>query len=84
MWRASALKVDIPQVTSHGASSTLSAAITAALALEFPWEEAVYAGKSFVMGSLVENVRIGKNITAMYPPGNDYSGSIQLEKMDVK
>lgn len=84
MWRASALKVDIPQVTSHGASGTLSAAITAALALEFPWEEAVYAGKSFVMGSLVENVRIGKNITAMYPPGNDYSGSIQLEKMDVK
>ena len=84
IWKTSALKVDVPQVTSHGANCTLSAAMTAATALEFPWEEAVYAGKSFVMGSLVENVRIGKNITAMYPPGNDYSGSIQLEKMDVK
>ncbi len=84
IWKASSLKVDVPQTTAHGAGCTLSAAMTAALALEFPWEEAVYAGKSFVMGSLVENVRIGKNITAMYPPGNDYSGSIQLEEMDVK
>ena len=58
MWRASALKVDIPQVTSHGASGTLSAAITAALALEFPWEEAVYAGKSFVMGSMLLSARV--------------------------
>ena len=82
IWKASSLKVDVPQVTYHGVSCTLSAALTAATALDFPWEEAIYAGKSFVMGSLVENVRTGKNITAMYPPGNDYSGSIQFEEMD--
>ena len=58
--------------------------MAAAFALEMTWQEAICAAKAFVMGSLVENVRIGNRISAMYPPGNDYSGSIQLKEMDVR
>lgn len=81
LWKISSLKVDLPESTAHGAGDTLSAALTAALALDIPWEEAICAAKAFVMGSLVENIRIGR-IHAMYPPTNDYMSSIQLKKVD--
>ena len=81
LWKISSLKVDLPESTAHGAGCTLSAARTATLALDIPWEEAICAAKAFVMGSLVENIRIGR-IHAMYPPTNDYMNSIQLEKVD--
>ena len=80
----STLKADIPKAAAHGAGCTYSAALTAALTLEMPYQEAVCAAKAFVMGSLVENVRIGRNITVMYPPVNDYMGSVRWEEMDVR
>ncbi len=80
----STLKADIPKAAAHGAGCTYSAALTAALTLEMPYQEAVCAAKAFVMGSLVENVRIGRNLTVMYPPVNDYMGSVRFEEMDVK
>ena len=36
------------------------------------------------MGSLIENIRIGNDLYAMYPPGNDYMNSIQLESVNLK
>lgn len=81
LWKISSLKVDLPASTAHGAGCTLSAALTATLTLDIPWKEAICAAKAFVMGSLVENIRIGR-IHAMYPPTNDYMSSIQLEKVD--
>lgn len=84
LWKLSSFKADVPNGTAHGAGSTLSAALAAACALEIPWKEAVCESRAFVMGSLVENIRIGRNLNAMYPPGNDYMTSIQLEETDVK
>ena len=82
LWKISSLKVDLPDTASYGAGCTLSAALAAAFALDIPWKEAVCAARAFVMGSLVENIRIGKTLHAMYPPTNDYMSSIQLEKLD--
>ena len=81
--KVSSLKVELPQTAAYGVGSTLSAALTASLALGLPWDEAICASKAFVMGSLVENVRIGKTLSAMYPPSNDYMSSISIEEMDV-
>ncbi len=82
LWKISSLRVDLPDTTSYGAGCTLSAALAATFALDIPWKEAICAARSFVMGSLVENIRIGKTLHAMYPPTNDYMSSIQLEKLD--
>ena len=81
--KVSSLKVDLPQPTAFGVGNTLSAALTAGLALDLPWDEAVCESKAFVMGSLVENVRIGNTLSAMYPPTSDYMSSISIEEMDV-
>ncbi len=81
--KVSSLKVDLPQTVTYGVGDTLSAALTATLALELPWDEAICESKAFVMGSLVENVRIGNTLSAMYPPANDYMSSISIEEMDV-
>ena len=81
--KISSLKVDLPQTVAYGVGSTLSAALTATLALDLPWDEAICESKAFVMGSLVENVRIGNTLSAMYPPANDYMSSISIEEMDV-
>ena len=63
---------------SHGTGCTLSAALAALTALEFPWEEVVVAAKSFVLGSLRENVEIGKDVFGMYPPMEDASAFVDL------
>lgn len=82
LWQLSSIKVDVPSNVAHGTGCTLSAALTAALALEMPWKEAVCESRAFVMGSLVENIRISSKYGAMYPPGNDYMNSVQLVKLD--
>lgn len=66
---------------SHGTGCTLSAAITAALALEMPWKNALCEAKSFVLGSLSEFVEIGPGISAMYPPVEDRIDQVKLEKL---
>lgn len=80
-WKISSLMAEVPKYTSHGTGCTLSAALTATLALELPWQDAVCESRAFVLGALVENVRIGNGISAMYPSGNDYTNSIQFEEV---
>ena len=84
MWKISSFKADVPASASYGAGCTLSAALAASFALDLSWKEAVCESRSFVMGSLVENIRIGNDLFAMYPPGNDYMNSIQLEAVNLK
>ena len=66
---------------AHGTGCTLSAALTASFALEFPWKRAVCEAKAFVLGSLREHVQIGKTVEAMYPPEEDYFDFVKLEKL---
>ena len=84
LWKISSFKAEVPVSASFGAGCTLSAALAAAFALELSWKEAICESRSFVMGSLVENIRIGSDLYAMYPPGNDYMNSIQLEAVNLK
>lgn len=66
---------------SHGTGCTLSAALTAALALEMPWKNALCEAKAFVLGSLSEFVEIGPGVNAMYPPVDDLLEQVRLEKL---
>ena len=70
---------EVPAAVYHGAGCALSAALTAMLALELPWKQAVCESKAFVYGSLSQCVEIGPGMTVMYPPSED---SIQLIKLD--
>ncbi len=67
-------------VVSHGTGCTLSAALAAASAIKMPWRSAVCEAKAFVLGSLSELVDVGKKISAMYPPVEDYFESVKLDK----
>ena len=66
---------------SHGTGCTLSAAMTAAFALDVPWKDALCEAKAFVLGSLSEFVEIGPGVTAMYPPVEDQIDQVRLEKL---
>jgi hydroxymethylpyrimidine/phosphomethylpyrimidine kinase len=74
-------KIDINGFSSHGTGCTLSAAIAAAVALEYDFEQTMREAKSFVLGSLREAVTIGKNIDAMYPPTEDCYALTSLRKL---
>ena len=66
---------------SHGTGCTLSSALTAALALDMPWKNALCEAKAFVLGSLEECVEIGHELPAMYPPVEDRIEQVRLEKV---
>ena len=78
VWCLSSPRIQLPPTASHGTGCTLAAALAALTALEFPWEEVVVAAKSFVLGSLRENVEIGKDVFGMYPPMEDASAFVDL------
>lgn len=64
--------------TTHGTGCTLSAAITANLALGKTWQEALTAAKAFVYGSLLENRRLNGTLSQMYPPEKEYYDQVTL------
>ena len=65
---------------SHGCGSTLSAALTAGLAMGMSWQNALLDAKAFVLGSMRETAQIGPDIFAMYPPTVDCTGDVALLK----
>lgn len=75
--------VAITAFASHGTGCTLSAALTAALALDLPWKQAVCSSKALVYGSLEEYVNIGAGVNAMYPPSDDYSQLVKLSEAEL-
>ena len=70
----------VENITTHGTGCTLSAALTANLALGKSWQEAVIAAKAFVYGSLLENAALSDTLAQMYPPEKNYSSQVVLEK----
>ena len=64
---------------THGTGCTFSAALAAGLAIDLPWRDALSAAKSFVYGSILEAVRPGKEITAMYPPAGSYRDKVKFQ-----
>lgn len=72
------------QGASHGTGCTLSSALAATLALDFPWKRAVCEAKAFVFGSLTEVVEVGAGRHAMYPPEEDYTPYVKLEPVKQK
>ena len=75
-------QLEVPPFASHGTGCTLSAALAAALALDFPWKRAICESKAFVFGSLSQCVEIGKNVYAMYPPVEDSLPLIKLSLVE--
>lgn len=74
--------LQLPQFTAHGADDTLSAALTAMLALDMPWKQAVCGSRAFVYGSLEQCVELGRNLQGMYPPTEDFSQLVKLTPVD--
>ena len=74
--------LDLRPLTTHGTGCTLSAALTAMLALEMPWKQAVCAAKAFVFGSLEQCVDLGPGIQAMYPATEDFIQLIKLAEAE--
>ena len=72
-------KVEIPVHAGHGTGCTLSAALTAGLTLDYPWKQALCEAKSFVLGSLSQNIELASGVFAMYPPTEDCYDLIKLE-----
>ena len=74
--------LDVPELASHGTGCTLSSALTAMLALDLPWKQAVCGSKAFVYGSLCQCVEIGSGTFAMYPPTEDFISLIKLNEVE--
>ena len=83
LYRLTSPKADVPPFCSHGTGCTLSAALTAGLTLEYPWKQALCEAKSFVLGSLSQNVELGQGLFAMYPPTEDCYDLVKLEQVDI-
>lgn len=64
----------------HGTGCTFSAALTSGFALGFSWKKALLSAKAFVYGSLLEAIKPGAGIEAMYPPCQNYLRKVELEK----
>ena len=82
MFKLTSPKVDIPPYAGHGTGCTLSAALTAGLVLDYPWKQALCEAKSFVLGSLTQNVELADGVFAMYPPTEDCYDLIKLESAE--
>ena len=84
LYTLSSPKVKLPPCAGHGTGCTLSAAMAALTALNFSWSDMLQDAKAFTFGSLRENVEIGKNISAMYPPVEDALELIEMERYGTR
>lgn len=81
LYELSSPAVKIKSDTAHGTGCTLSAAITANFASGKSWKKALTEAKAFVYGSLAENRMLTEKLSQMYPPVENYSKLITLEKL---
>lgn len=70
-----------PGQASHGTGCTLSSAIAAVLANGQGWKTVLAQAKSFVFGSLSETALIGKDLSTMYPPVEDYDALVKIAEI---
>ena len=80
LYRLTSPLAEMPPCAGVGAGNTLSAALTAGLILDYPWKQALCEAKSFVLGSLTQNVELANGVFAMYPPTEDCYDLIKLEE----
>ena len=80
LYRLTSPLAEIPPCAGTGAGNTLSAALTAGLILDYPWKQALCEAKSFVLGSLTQNIELAGGVFAMYPPTEDCYDLIKLEE----
>lgn len=73
--------VKISGNTAHGTGCTLSAALTANLALNQNFQTALINAKAFVYGSLCESVVLSNDLKQMYPPQKNCFNEITLEEL---
>jgi hypothetical protein len=52
--------------------------MTAGIALDMPWKDMLISAKAFVYGSLLEGVKAGDDIAAMYPPAGSYRDKVRI------
>ena len=81
LFSLSSPKVDIIGNTAHGTGCTLSAGLTANLALGKTWEQALINAKVFIYSSLFETRLLGEKLCQMYPPENLYYNQIILQQL---
>ena len=79
IYRLSSPEAEVMPFARHGVGCTLSAALTAGLVLDYPWKQALCEAKSFVLGSLTQNVELASGVFGMYPPTEDCYDLIKLE-----
>jgi len=75
-------RIAVPERTDHGTGCTLSSALAAVLAQKQGWKTALAQAKSFVFGSLNEPALIGRELSAMYPPVEDYDSQVRIAELD--
>lgn len=68
-------------LASHGTGCTLSAALTAALALGFHWKKALKMAKGFLYGSMLEAVQLSAKTAALYPPSESCLELVTLTRI---
>lgn len=81
LFRLSSPAVKINGNTAHGTGCTLSAALTANLAMGKNWREALIAAKAFIFGSLCGNAKLSSSLAQMYPPEKNCLSEIILEDL---
>ena len=79
VYKLTSPRVEVPPCAGRGAGCTFAAALTAGLVLDYPWKQALCEAKSFVLGSLSQNVELAGGVFAMYPPTEDCYDLIKLE-----
>ena len=84
LYTLSAPRLKLPPYAAHGTGCTLSAAMAALTALDFPWRDMLKEAKAFVFGSLREHVEIGAGLAAMYPPVEDSLDQIGFARVADK
>ncbi|MBR1952494.1 MAG: bifunctional hydroxymethylpyrimidine kinase/phosphomethylpyrimidine kinase [Lentisphaeria bacterium] len=83
LYRLTSPLAEMPPCAGSGAGCTLSAGLTAGLVLDYPWKQALCEAKSFVLGSLTQNVELANGVFAMYPPTEDCYDLIKLEEKNL-
>jgi hydroxymethylpyrimidine/phosphomethylpyrimidine kinase len=73
------LAEDLNSTLTHGTGCTFSAAMAAGTALGLQWKDMLISAKAFVYGSLIEGVKPGKDIVAMYPPAGTYRDKVKIQ-----
>ncbi|MDD3155308.1 MAG: bifunctional hydroxymethylpyrimidine kinase/phosphomethylpyrimidine kinase [Victivallaceae bacterium] len=80
-YRITSPRIPVMPLGSHGTGCTLSAAIAANLALGENALDAVCEAKSFLVGSLAESVALADDLSAMYPPEEEYQSMVVREEI---